>query len=173
MQRLTGKVALVTGASRGYGRAIAERLARDGAFVVVHYATNGDAARAAVASIEAAGGEALPLAAPLDGSPAGVDALFTRLDAELAARGQPATVDILVVVLEILAELVRIAVVKLSVRRYVVLRVKRECPRLVRMRQSKQIDPVLTKQRPLSQRWLGVPLNRAIAAEDSLGQKVG
>ena len=96
MQGLEGKVALVTGASRGYGRAIAERLARDGAFVVVHYATNVDAAKETVASIEAVGGGALPLAAPLDGSPAGVDALFTRLDAELAARGRPATVDILV-----------------------------------------------------------------------------
>ena len=96
MQGLKGKVALVSGASRGYGRAIAERLARDGAFVVVHYATNVDAARAAVASIEAVGGGALPLAAPLDGSPAGVDVLFTRLDAELATRGRPATVDILV-----------------------------------------------------------------------------
>ena len=96
MARLDGKVALITGASRGYGRAIAERLARDGALAVVHYATNGEAAKQAIDAIESAGGEAIPLADPLDGSPAGIDALFARLDAALAERGRPATVDILV-----------------------------------------------------------------------------
>jgi 3-oxoacyl-[acyl-carrier protein] reductase len=54
--RLDGKVALVTGASRGIGRAIALRLGRDGAAVVVNYSGNHEAAGETVAAIEAAGG---------------------------------------------------------------------------------------------------------------------
>lgn len=57
--RLTGRVALVTGASRGIGRAIAVGLAREGAKVVVHHATRGDLARQVVADIMSAGGEAI------------------------------------------------------------------------------------------------------------------
>jgi len=55
---LEGKVALVTGASRGIGRAIALELAKGGATVVVNYHHSSDAARAVVAAIEAAGGRA-------------------------------------------------------------------------------------------------------------------
>ena len=55
---LADQVALVTGASRGIGRAIALELAAAGALVVVNYASSPDAAEAVVAEIAAAGGRA-------------------------------------------------------------------------------------------------------------------
>ncbi|RMH37260.1 MAG: 3-oxoacyl-ACP reductase FabG [Deltaproteobacteria bacterium] len=55
---LEGKVALVTGGSRGIGRAICVALARRGATVVVNYAAREDAARETAADVEAAGGKA-------------------------------------------------------------------------------------------------------------------
>lgn len=60
---LEGKVAVVTGASRGIGRAIAETLAAEGASVVVNYQSNAAAAEAVVAGIRARGGQALAVAA--------------------------------------------------------------------------------------------------------------
>jgi 3-oxoacyl-[acyl-carrier protein] reductase len=60
---LKGKVALVTGSSRGIGRAIAERLSRDGASVVVNYAGRAEQARDVVAGIEQAGGKAVAVQA--------------------------------------------------------------------------------------------------------------
>ena len=55
---LSGKVALVTGGSRGIGRAIAVALGRRGAKVIVNYASRAEAAREAAAAVEAAGGQA-------------------------------------------------------------------------------------------------------------------
>jgi len=55
---LQGKVALVTGGSRGIGRAIAVALGRRGAKVIINYASRADAAREAAAEVEAAGGQA-------------------------------------------------------------------------------------------------------------------
>jgi 3-oxoacyl-[acyl-carrier protein] reductase len=88
---LSSRTALVTGASRGIGAAIARRLARDGARVIVHYGTGTDEARALVAEIEASGGKAAAVQADLS-SPEGPFALIERIKPLLAG----AKLDILV-----------------------------------------------------------------------------
>jgi 3-oxoacyl-[acyl-carrier protein] reductase len=85
MTELTTKTALVTGASRGIGRAVAGRLAADGALVGVHYGTNDDAAKETLAAIEAAGGKAFVLKADL-GLDDAIDRLFDDLDAALDGK---------------------------------------------------------------------------------------
>jgi len=82
MTNLTGRTALVTGASRGIGRAIATRLAADGARVAVHYGTRDVAAKETVDAIESAGGRAFAIRAEL-GTTDDVDTLFDALQAEL------------------------------------------------------------------------------------------
>jgi NAD(P)-dependent dehydrogenase (short-subunit alcohol dehydrogenase family) len=94
-ESLKGKIAVVTGASRGIGRAIAIRFGRDGALVAVHYGRNQKSAESTVREIEAAGGAALTIGADLS-SVASVDQLFKSLDAELTKRSGSNRFDILV-----------------------------------------------------------------------------
>ena len=79
---LRGQAALVTGASRGLGRAIAARLAREGAAVCVNYHASEDAAQTAVDAIRGAGGRAVAVRADI-GDPAQAAALIERAAAEL------------------------------------------------------------------------------------------
>lgn len=91
---LQSKTALVTGASKGIGRATAERLARDGAFVIVNYATDKAGALAAVGTISQGGGRAVALQGDVS-TVAGIKALFTGVDKVLKDGGFKA-LDILV-----------------------------------------------------------------------------
>jgi len=94
-EALPGKVALVTGGSRGIGRAIAQRLARDGAAVAVGYARDEKAARETVAKIRADGGRAFPLHAEL-GEHGDAVRLWSAFDAAVSSYAPDGKLDILV-----------------------------------------------------------------------------
>jgi 3-oxoacyl-[acyl-carrier protein] reductase len=85
MTTLSGKTALVTGASRGMGRASALALARMGAQVLVHYSSGAKEAEAVVAEIRNAGGRADAIAADLS-APDGAHKLAKQVRAVVGAR---------------------------------------------------------------------------------------
>ncbi|AIF50976.1 SDR family oxidoreductase [Pelosinus sp. UFO1] len=76
-KNLAGKVALVTGASRGIGKTIAEELALNGAKVVINYASNSEKAAQVVASIKDKGGESIAIQADIS-RVAEVEGLFQK-----------------------------------------------------------------------------------------------
>lgn len=93
--RHEGRTALVTGGSRGIGRAISLRLAAEGALVAVHYGHDHDAAERTVKEIIADGGRAFSVHAEL-GAPGDADALWAEFDRELAAQDAEPGLDLLI-----------------------------------------------------------------------------
>lgn len=93
--KLSGKTALVTGSSRGIGRATALGLAREGALVAVHYGRDEQAAKETVGLIEKGGGRAFTVGAQL-GTDGAIDQLFEGLSAGLHQHTGTTVLDILV-----------------------------------------------------------------------------
>lgn len=95
MNSLQGKVAVVTGASRGIGRAIALRLAREGAFVAVHFGRREELAEEVVRHIQQQGGLAFKIGADIS-QLSGIHDLYRSLDDTLQKHTGNNRFDILV-----------------------------------------------------------------------------
>ena len=91
---LQNKAALVTGASKGIGRAAAERLGRDGAFVIVNYSSDKAGAEATVKAITAKGGKAVALQGDIS-KVANIKKMFAEI-AEILKKEKLSALDILV-----------------------------------------------------------------------------
>ncbi|MYV49617.1 SDR family oxidoreductase [Streptomyces sp. SID2888] len=89
------RTALVTGGSRGIGRAITERLGRSGAVVAVHYGRDAGAAAQAVEAVRAAGGRAFPVRTEL-GPPDAIETLAVGVEEGLREHVGSTGLDILV-----------------------------------------------------------------------------
>ena len=84
--KINSKTVIVTGSARGIGRAIALKLASQGALVIAHYGASKDAAAEVTRMIESSGGSAFAIQADLARFDA-IDELFREIDTALAQRG--------------------------------------------------------------------------------------